>query len=375
MKAVLHVITSLDEGGAEGVLYRLCTHDQAATHVVLSLMDTGKYGPLLEQRGIEVICLAMPKGRITLKGLRQLWRLLAQRQFDVIQTWLYHADLIGGLCAKLQGHPHIVWNIRNSTLQAGSSSAVTRLLVKLNALLSRWVPHHIISCSQQATQVHVGQGYAKNKFQLIPNGFDLDLFVRSQEQRDTLRHAWGLTPADFLFGMVGRFDPQKNHALLLRSFTEVRKNHPAAKLVLVGRGLDAANADLMHQVQSLGLESAVTLLGPRTDVHHIMSAIDVHVLSSSYGEAFPNVLAEAMACQTPCIATHVGDSASIVGATGWIVEPQDPMALSQAMQDAIVAFGEQLSWLQRQSSCRARVQTEYALTTMIQRYHQVWFQS
>ena len=145
MPCVLHVITGLEDGGAEGVLYRLCVADTYAQHVVVSLMGLGKYGPMLSAAGIKVHTLDMPKGRVSLAGMRKLWALLHQQRYDAVQTWMYHADVIGGVLARLAGQKRIVWNVRNSTLEAGASSRKTMWLLNLAARLSRWVPSTIVS--------------------------------------------------------------------------------------------------------------------------------------------------------------------------------------------------------------------------------------
>jgi glycosyltransferase involved in cell wall biosynthesis len=316
----------------------------------------------------------MPKGRVTARGLLRLWRLLRQQPYSAVQTWMYHADVIGGVCARLAGQRQLLWNVRNSTLQVGASSRMTMWLVKVCALLSAWVPRTIVSCAQQATQVHVQQGYCARKFVHIPNGFDLQRFEHDTQGRQQLRADWGVPTDAVVLGMVGRFDPQKDHHMLLRAFAQVHSQHPQTLLVLAGRGLDAQNDALSAWIQDLGLQEAVRLLGPRTDVPKVMSALDVHVLSSRYGEAFPNVLAEAMACRTPCITTDVGDASSVVSHTGWVVPPQDEPAMVQAMLGAVDELNHSPTrWEQRRQSCRSRVMAEFDLATMVKRYHQAWF--
>jgi glycosyltransferase involved in cell wall biosynthesis len=222
--------------------------------------------------------------------------------------------------------------------------------------------------------VHVAQGYRASTFVHIPNGFDLARFAPDGPARQALRNEWRALGHTVVMGMVGRFDPQKDHHLLLRSFAKLHAQHTNTQLVLVGRGLDAHNTVLVQWIDDLGLNLCVTLLGQRQDVPKVMGALDVHVLSSRYGEAFPNVLAEAMACGTPCLTTDVGDAASVVGATGWVVPPNDEAALGQGMLEALHEHQQHSAdWQRRQVACRQRVTTEFDLNTMIDRYQQVWF--
>jgi len=114
---ICHVITGLNDGGAEAVLYRLCTSDTENRHVVISLMDEGKYGPLLRASGVKVYTLGMPRGKVTIEALVRLWRLLRSVRPDVVQTWMYHADLVGGV--GHEGKDPVGGNIENYTHHPG----------------------------------------------------------------------------------------------------------------------------------------------------------------------------------------------------------------------------------------------------------------
>ncbi|MGE8636156.1 MAG: glycosyltransferase, partial [Achromobacter piechaudii] len=123
---VLHVITGLGQGGAESVLLRLATYPEpGVTHTVVSLTDEGIYGERLRAAGVTVHALGMKRGRVSLGGFLALRRLIANSRADVVQTWMYHADLIGGLAARMAGVRAIAWGIRNSGehLERSSRSA------------------------------------------------------------------------------------------------------------------------------------------------------------------------------------------------------------------------------------------------------------
>ncbi|WKT82984.1 MULTISPECIES: glycosyltransferase [unclassified Thermosynechococcus] len=367
---VLHIITGLADGGAEAVLYRLVCHDPDDQHHVVSLTTEGKYGPLLREAGVEVTALAMPRGRLTAAGLRGLWRTVRLVQPDLVQTWMYHADLLGGLVGRMTGVP-VVWGIRHTTLEPGKSARNTRVVARLCAWLSRWLPVRIVACAEAAVEVHAALGYDRHRMVVIPNGYDLSCFAPDDEARKRLRDQWQVPDDLLLIGMVARFDPQKDHGNLIAALADVARRGVRFCAVLVGSAITPENRELSHAVQAAGLSERVWLLGPRTDVPAVMNALDVHVLSSA-AEAFPNVLAEAMACGTPCVATDVGDAARIVGETGWIVPPKDSAALAQAILAALTAHADRESWRKRQWACRARIAEHFSIEAMVQRYRAVW---
>lgn len=368
---ILHVITGLSDGGAEAVLFRLCATDSITHHHVVSLMDAGKYGPLLENVGVSVTCLNMPRGRATFTGLSKLWRLIRKERPDVVQTWMYHADLLGGVIARLAGSPNVNWGIHNTTLSPGESTTTTILVAKLCARLSRFVPRHIVCCAERARTVHVALGYNHDRMRVIPNGYDLAVFRPDEPAGDALRATLAIELDEPLLGFVARYDAQKDHANLLQSLALLKARGLQPKCLLVGTGMESDNQPLIAMVSELGLTGQIRLLGRRDDIPAVMNALDLHVMSSAFGEAFPNVLAEAMACGTPCISTDVGDAAAIVGETGWIVPPRDPEALAGAIAEAL-ALRNAAGWAQRQLAARRHIVANYAIDKMVERFHAVW---
>ena len=374
MKKIIHIITGLNNGGAEGVLYRLCQYDKKNEHIVISLSDKGKYGSLLEKNNIKVHCLNMQRNRISLVSLWWLFTFLRQQKPNIVQTWMYHADLIGGVFAKLAGIKSVFWNVRHSTLEPGKSKRSTIWISKACTYISSWVPNKIVYCAYESKVVHETLGYTPSKAEIIGNGYDLSHFNVDITARTSFRSEVGVTNEDILVGMIGRFDPQKDHANILRALSLVKKTGYTFKLVLIGQGMDSHNQSLLNLIRENQLKEHVTLLSQREDIPTVMNGIDLHVLSSSFGEAFPNVLAEAMACGTPCITTNVGDAALIVDRTGWAVPPKQHQALANSIIEAIneKETNEQ-AWLQRKKDCRRRIVANFSIEKMVSRYHQVWF--
>ena len=370
---VLHIITDFNDGGAQSVLYRFIAADKKNVHRVISLMNIGWYGDRLSQLGVEVHSLDLPKSRLTIDGLTKLYQLIRHSDSDVIQTWMYHSDFVGSIFARLAGKKVIVWGIHNTNLDPAKTAVSTRLIVRACAMLSRIIPQKIISCSQEGIKVHGELGYQYQKMVVIPNGYDVSEFSPQPDSRSELRHQWQIAENTTLLGMVARWNPQKDHANLIAALAHLKTQTQSPwHCVLVGSSLSEDNQVLVDLLDLHGVRDRVSLIGVRNDIPAVMNALDLHVLSSAYGEAFPNVVSEAMACETPCIVTAVGDSALIVGDTGWVVPPSDAMALATAMAEAISQMSNRRAWQQRQENCRQRIQENFNLEMMVARYSDVW---
>lgn len=332
---VVFVITGLVAGGAENMLLKLLQHGphlRGAT--VITLKAGGEMLPRFEAAGISVETLNMSPSIPNPLAILRLARRLRELRADVVSTWMYHGDLIGGLAAKLAGVP-VAWGIRNSAVDERLTSRSTRAVVKLCGWLSHWVPDAIISCSVRARDIHVAEDYDPAKFCIIQNGFDLDRFKPDPAARAAFRAELGLPPDALLAGLIARYSPQKNHAGFLAAARRVLDRMPDVHFLLAGVGTGPDNAGLAALIAQHGLAERVHCLGLRQDVPQLTAALDLACLSSIFGEAFPNVLGEALACEVPCVATDVGDSEAIVGACGRVVAPGDVAALAVAMGEML----------------------------------------
>ena len=322
---VVHVIIGLKVGGAELMLKRLIeSHLKYPNieHIVISLTDKGVLGEDLADIGVSVYCLGMTsilKGTQTFYKLRKLLQKLWP---DVIHTWMYHADLLGGLAAHSIGIRNIVWCIRSTDIQKGGSK-VTLLIRKICARLSGWLPRVIVCAADASRKAHETVGYTSSKMQVISNGFELEKLLSKNSAGSRIRDELGISNNCTLIVSVGRFNPVKDHKTFIEAAGRVLSLHGNVKFLLVGRDLEQSNPQLMAMINGTGKSDAFYLLGERNDVPACLQASDIFCLHS-ISEGFPNVLGEAMAVGLPCITTDVGDAAYLLANPEWVVQSASP---------------------------------------------------
>ena len=332
MIRVLHVITGLGVGGAELMLRNLLQRmDRTVFNSsVIGLGADGAVGDLIRESGLPVEAMGMSPGWGALPAIFRLRSAIARFAPDVVQTWMSHANLLGGLAARGAGVP-VLWGIHQSNVSPELNKRTTLWVMKAGAALSRRLPAGIVCCSEAARRAHLGLGYAPDRMTVIPNGFDTEVFRPDERARGEVRRELGLAPEALAIGVVARFDPHKDHENFFRAARIFAARRPEAVFVLCGAGVDPENPFFASRILRPGLEGRCRLLGLRRDVPRIVAALDVSV-SPSVGEGFPTAVGEAMSCAVPCVVTDVGDSALLVGETGIVVPPRDPEALSAGME-------------------------------------------
>jgi len=368
---IVHLISGLERGGAETVLYRLLTETDQSVHssVVISFQRNGEMAGPIRELGVPVYELGMRKGIGDLGALIQLKKLLQQLKPDLIQTWMYHADLIGSLVARMSGNIPVVWGIRHSDLDPQRDSRLTILVAKLASWISRW-PAAIICCSQASLEIHSNMGYKRKRMLVIPNGYDLSLLKKKPESGIEFRREHGVGETVLLIGTAGRYHPQKDQRTFIRAAAILSATRPEVEYVMCGKRVDENNGELSGWIEEDDLVGKVHLLGILTDMPAFYNALDLFTLSSSHGEGFPNVVAEAMACEVPAVVTDVGDAALIVGATGRVVPTGDPVALAAAWEEMLRMPVEQRARQGRLA--RERIQQNYSIQRMIERYYEAY---
>lgn len=369
---ILYLITGLSTGGAEMMLYKLVSsmdRDKFEMQVV-SLTDIGPIGKKIEDLGIPVRPLGMARGIPDPRMVFKLTKLLRLDTPDLIQTWMYHADLVGGLAAKMSGGIPVIWNIRHSNLNPEGNKKTTLWTAKACAILSSLLPSKIVCCSHASKEVHSRLGYNENKMIVIPNGFDLNAFSPSKDARQAIRKELGLAERTMLVGLVARYDPQKDHKNFFQAAGILHKNYPKVHFLLCGDGVTWDNPILKTWIDEADVRPVTHLLGRRDDMSSLQAAFDIASSSSSYGEGFPNVIGEAMACGVACVVTDVGDSARIVGDTGLVVLPKDPDALALAWKELVEIGKDKRQKLGHDA--RLRIRENFSLLSVVKRYEELY---
>jgi glycosyltransferase involved in cell wall biosynthesis len=365
---VLHIITDLRQGGAEAMLEKIIRVSMVVTpdveHAVVSLRNLGVVGPRLQAAGVTVTTLGLASPSSAVPALWRLWRLLrAQPRDVVVQTWLYHADLLGGVLARLAGRPRVYWNLRVAVHRPDFRRGTFGVL-KLCALLSRWVPQRIVNCGPVVMSSHVAEGYARERCVVIGNGFELDQYRVNPECRQRLRRELGVSPETLLVGTVARLHPQKDFATMARAAAKVAGQFPDARFLWVGAGVDSDDA-LTTLADELGLQKRVIRLGLRRDVPDLLNALDLFCMSSR-SEGFPNALGEAMACALPCVSTDAGDAAFLLGDRTWIAPIESPVALAYMLGRMARLHADERRRIGEAN--RTRVATEFDIARAWSRY-------
>lgn len=372
MIRIMHIITDLNTGGAEMMLYKLVSVLDREKFLcrVVSLEPPGVLSQRINNLGIQVDSLGVNPRRPNPLALFKAIQMVRKWRPQVVQTWMYHADLLGTLASRIAGGGVLAWNIRCTNMDFSQYSKTTRWAMKACAALSG-IPHMIVANSHASIEDHREMGYNPRRTMVIPNGFDLERFKPDPVLRDQIHNEFEIPEDAPCMGLVARFDPMKDHATFFSAAELIWRKRPDAHFILCGEGMVWENPQIQaHLGKSRSLPN-VHLLGRREDVNRIMAALDIFVLASSYGESFPNVIGEAMACGVPCVATDVGESRGIIGGTGKIVPPKDPLAIANSVLEFLELPNEEFG--KRRILARERIRKLYSLDKVVADYEKMYW--
>lgn len=371
MIKVMHIITTLGPAGAETMLSRIASGMDGTRfeNEVVSLTGILDLAERMQGMGVRVRTLGMKTSLPNPLLVLRLAQWIRKSKPDVIHTWMYHANLVGALAARLAGDVPVVWAIHHSALDTSVDKRRTMLVNRACAFLSRKFPARIVCCSEASLHIHKSTSYAAEKLEVIPNGFDLEQVKPDPTARAAIREELGIPADRILIGIAARFHPHKDHRNFVEAAARLHKQMPEVHFLLCGMDITWQNSELAGWIKSAGISNCCHLLGPRKDMSRILAGLDI-ATTSSRSEAFPIAIGEAMACETPCVVTDVGDSALIVGETGTAVPPGDPHALAEAWRKLIEAGPAVRRRLGMAG--RHRVQRHFALPAIVERYQGIY---
>jgi glycosyltransferase involved in cell wall biosynthesis len=283
---------------------------------------------------------------------------------------MYHGNAAASLaqCLSLRNVP-VLWSVRHSLYGLHNEKRRTAALIRLSAIASRRT-HRVIYASRVSARQHEALGFSADRTVIIPNGFDCEEFKPSRRARIALRKELAVGENATLIGLLGRFHAQKDHPTFLEAAGLLSEAKQDLHFVLAGREVVPQNHILAKLVERFRLNGRVHLLGERSDMPDLAAALDIAASASSFGESFPNVIGEAMACGVPCVVTDIGNSAAIVGETGLVVPPRDPPALAAACLNLLGMGAEARAMMG--AAARRRILKNFSLDQVVRQYEAVY---
>jgi len=322
---ILYIINSLELGGAEQIFFNILKNKKNI--LIITLISEGYFGNKLKKKGFKLINLNMKKNIFIIFKMFKLIQIIKRYNPEIVHTWLYHSNLIGGIASKLSGVKQIFWSIHH---EFEYSNIFMFIEMKILALLSYLIPNKIVYCTYSSKRSHIQNGYKQNLSYIVENGISLEKFKPKKELRINIRKKLKIKKNCFLIGNISRFHPIKDHETLLKSLIIFKKSKISFKCILIGNGLSKCNVNLFNKIKNYNLENNVILYGKSFKVHELLNAFDLNILSSK-SECSPVTLLEAMASGVPSLSTNVGNAKNLIGNSGWIVETENPEALASCI--------------------------------------------
>lgn len=363
---IVHVISSLGYGGAESMMYELISGSRENVHTVICLTGDGVIKEKLESIGVAVICIEITYLTIV-QSLYKLFKVIREKSPDIVQTWLYHADVLGGCIARAAGVKKIFWSLHNVEMTASKF----KYIGLLEGILSYFIPTKISCVSNKVKYYHVEKLYFNaKKILVINNGINTVKFSPCANSRTKIRTRLGISQNTVVFGMVARAVPEKQHDLAINAFKILIESCGRKKdVVFVFIGTDVER--YREKINDDGLGAKVFFIDPVIEIDEYINAFDVNVLTSR-SEGFGNVIGEAMACGIPCISTDVGAARELIGDCGVLLKNSDSVEeLVEAMKYYIHEI-ESGKIKKMKTKCRDRIVSKYGINSMVNGYEKMW---
>ena len=283
----------------------------------------------VHRAGVAITCVEKRGRWDTLGFARRAYRAIVQEPPAILQSFLVPPNILAVLLGMLRRDMRVIWGVRASDMDVRRYDWTHRWLGVAEAHLSARADL-VVANSHAGRRELIRRGFRASQIEVVPNGIDTDRFHPDRAVGAALRAQWLGTASGPLIGMVARLDPMKDHATFFLAAKQLTQGTPGVRFVCVGSQSTPTATAVRRQCQELGLEPFVRWESARVDMPNVMNAFDFLTLTSAFGEGFPNVIGEAMACALPVVTTDVGDAALLVGNAGLVVPARAPQSLADA---------------------------------------------
>tara|TARA_Y100000816_G_C26103864_1_gene585871 strand:+ start:1519 stop:2664 length:1146 start_codon:yes stop_codon:yes gene_type:complete len=377
---ILHIINSLNKGGAEGNLYRLTKfhkkkYKDKIDIIIITLIDNGFYEADLKKNGIKIFSLGISRKKDyfeLFKKILKFRKYVLKNKPDIIQSWMYHSNLLTIFIPKKFSNK-IYWNIRHSILNLKMSKITTIISSIVCSVFSRITPKKIFYCSEKSVKFHENvHFYSKKKTSLIENGYNKKLYYSSKYKKLIFRKKNNLKNSDIVLGFAGRYAKEKNINSLLLAFSKITKFYDNIYLCMAGKNINFQNKELMTHINNYKIKKNVLILNEQKNLLEFYNGVDLLVLVS-HAESFPNVVAEAMLCSTPVMSSNVGCSKKIIDDCGFVIQNNDYLSILRNLKKIIHLFkNNKREWSKLKIRSQLKIEKNFSIEKMANAYLENW---
>ena len=371
MRKIIHIITGLNTGGAEMMLYKFLSISKHHNVVISLGKSTGtNIEEMISELGVNIYFAELKLQNLTNRQ-NNIIKTIKREKPDILQGWMYHGNIIAQIIGIFFNNIPVFWNVRHSLHDLKREKLVLRFIIGASTFLSKLASQIIYNSIISAKQ-HESIGYKSSKTIYIPNGFDQNVFTpqKRSDAKKVFKSKYDISENQIIIGHVARYHPMKGHKEFISAIKIlVDKNFPV-KGIMIGNSIDQNNAYLRGFIKRNRISNSLLLLGECKNTDELIAGFDILVSSSLWGEGFSNTIGEAMACGVPCVATDVGDSKKILKNLGKIVPPGDACSLAKACAEFIRMPSDEIRLLS--IKLRNEIVENYSITKIVNRYDNLY---
>lgn len=356
---ILHLITSLGNGGAEKNLTRLCVSDKKNQNIIITLIKNNFHKKELKKN--QIITYNLDLLHKPLKGLKKLIHIIKSENPKIIMGWMYHSCFILIIVKIfLNNRISIIWNIRHSSVVFLKTKIFTFILAKYLLRIFSHIPNKVIYNSFYSKKIHNSYGYNISNTKVIHNGFKEKIFKQKKSYKR------------INFGFIGRYSPQKNFEFLFKIISLLKKKKLDFKFYLVGTNVNKNNKKLIELINFFNIFDKIIFLKAKPDISNYYELFDITISASTYGESFPNILAESLLSSTPCLAPNFGENKLILNKGNLLYKKNDLNDFLKKLNKILILKKNKKIWDRFRKEGYFYVTNRFSNDKMISKYLKIY---